>query len=61
MNCLPAQLCWVLERLFGVSRLRRLPAFSGRSFPRRLAARLDVPAALRPAARRLFRGHFRQL
>ena len=42
---------WMLERLLGISRLRRLPALRAAQFPPPgLATRLDPQAALSPAA-----------
>ena len=53
---------WLLEKLFGVSRRRRLPAFARRSFLRRAERRgwTRKPHSA-AAARRLLRGRLRQL
>ena len=52
---------WLLEKLFGLSSRRRLPAFAGRSFLREARRRGWTRRPRGSAARRLFRGRFRQL
>ena len=52
---------WLLEKLLGVSRHRRLPAFAHQLLAACSAAWLDAQATLSSTAGGVFRGHFRQL